>query len=228
MRLALLLSCVVVACGGLQPVAKSDQPVVVAEPIEDAAPAVTSADPDPASESPAERLRLEPPAIQIPNGRSYQGYVLGGLPSQQQLDMALEAGFESAMSLMGSDEAGGPELARYGASRGLRYLRFTIASEDDLTESMAWQFAATESMLGKPAIIHCASGQRVASIFALKAYFVDELPAEEAYAIGEALGMGEYADHVRALLERPENPRRDLGPRRELVDREFRVVASGT
>lgn len=199
MRLAVLLSCVVVACGSPQPVANPT--IVVPAPIEDPAPSATSAAPDPASEDPAEGLQLEAPAIQIPNGRSYQGYVLGGLPSQKQLDAALEAGFESAMSLMGSDEAGGPELARYGASQGLRYLRFTIAGEDDLTESMAWQFAATESMLGKPAIIHCATGQRVAAIFALKAFFVDELAAEEAYAIGEALGMGDYAEHVRGLLE---------------------------
>lgn len=201
MRFALFVSCALVACGSSPPLAKSDQPAVVAAPTEDVQAATRSPEQEPAAGNSAEGLRLEPAAIEIPNARAYKGYVLGGLPTRQQLDAAMEAGFESAMSLMASDEAGGPELARYGASQGLRYLRFTIASEEDLTESMAWQFAATISMLGKPAIIHCATGQRVAAIVALKAYFVEELAAEDAYAIGEALGMGEYAEHVRGLLE---------------------------
>lgn len=182
--------------GAVAPTSSEAQPI---------APVETAPQLPAESEQASPRIALEPSPIAIPNARFYQGYVLGGLPSNHDLDAAMSAGFESAMSLMTNDEEGGPELARYGASKGLRYLRFTIAGKEDLNESMAWQFASTESMLGKPAIIHSLSGQRVAAIFVLRAYFVDELSADEALAIGDALGMGEFAEHVRQELAN--NPR---------------------
>lgn len=198
----LVLGWAVAGCGAAPSAAP---PSVVASEVQPEAKAEETPQPARTDAPATQKLVLEPSPIAIPNARFYQGYVLGGLPSESDLDTAMAAGFESAMSLMTNDEEGGPELARYGASKGLRYLRFTIAGEDDLNESMAWQFASTESMLGKPAIIHCASGQRVAAIFALRAYFVDERSAEEALAIGDALGMGEFADHVRQELA--DNPR---------------------
>jgi len=143
-----------------------------------------------------------PPPISIPNGRLYDGYVVGGLPSKQQYADALEAGFDSALSLMTNDEDGIREIAPYASSIGIRYIRFTVRGTEDLNESMAWQFASTLGMLGKPAIIHSANGERVGAMFALMAFFVDEASAEDAIAIGLAAGMGGLEDEVRGLLTR--------------------------
>ncbi len=142
----------------------------------------------------------EAPPIDIPAGRFHDGYVVGGLPSKHQFDLALEAGFEEAMSLMASDEEGIAEITPYATSIGIRYIRFTIRDERDLNEAMAWQFAATLAMLGKPSIIHSANGARVGAIFALMAFFVEELSPEEALAIGRAAGMGSLEGHVRSQL----------------------------
>ena len=65
---------------------------------------------------------------------------------------------------------------------------------------MAWQFASTLGMLGKPAIIHSADGERVGAIFALMAYFVDDATVDDAMAIGMAAGMGSLEATVRPLL----------------------------
>ena len=140
--------------------------------------------------------------ISIPNGRLYDGYVLGGLPSKKQFDDAYAAGFESAMSLMDNDEEGIRDIAPYASSLGVRYIRFTVRDKDDLNESMAWQFASTLGMLGRPAIIHSAGGERAGAMFALMAFFVDEVSAAEALAIGKRAGMGSLEAHLRTVLVR--------------------------
>ena len=194
------LSCLLLAvmgCGSTQTAPKhvSEDEPVSAKPTETAA-----AIPPPKHEAAPPDLGVAAAPIDVPKGLLYEGYVLGGLPSKAQIDEALAADIESALSLMARDEPGIAELARYATSKGFRYIRFTIAGPEDLSESMAWQFAATLPLLDKPGIVHSAEGQRVAAIFALKAFFVEERSAEEALAIGRALGMGEFEKHVRSLL----------------------------
>lgn len=164
--------------------------------VQDAAP-VTPADDAKATSNPEP---LPAPPIEIPNGRLHDGYVVGGLPSKAQFDAAVEQGFDSALSLMANEEEGIREIAPYASHLGVRYIRFTVRGTEDLTESMAWQFASTLGMLGKPAIIHSKNGERVGAMFALMAFFVDEASAEDAMAIGEAAGMGSLAATIRPLL----------------------------
>lgn len=182
------------ACGSSP---KTSPPVPEVAPESSAEPETTS-NPEPAK--PLHKVPTGESPIQLPNGLVYEGYVIGGLPTKAAIDAALTADIESAMSLMSRDEPGISEIGPYAASQGFRYIRFTIDGSQDLTEAMAWEFAATLPMLDKPGIVHSAQGQRVAAIFALKAFFVDDLPADHALAIGNALGMGEYAEHVESLI----------------------------
>lgn len=167
-----------------------------------------SADSSQATQSPSTTNKaappapVEPPPIDILNGRLHAGFVVGGLPTRAQIDEAWDSNFDSAMSLMSNDEPGCVDIGRYAASKGIRYIRLVVRGPDEITESMAWQFASTLSMLDKPAIIHSAKGERVGALFALKAFFVDEASAEEALAIGEAAGMGQLAPRVRKLLRK--------------------------
>ncbi len=157
---------------------------------------------EPSTEAVPKPEPLPKPPIVIPNGRLHNGYVVGGLPSKPQFDDAFAAGFESAMSLMANDEEGIREIAQYASSIGVRYIRFTVRRNEDLNESMAWQFASTLGMLGQPAIIHSANGERVGAMFALVAFFVDELSAEEALEIGKRAGMGSLESYLRGLFVR--------------------------
>lgn len=154
-----------------------------------------------AGTAPAGKATVSASPITIPNGLVYEGYILGGLPSKKAIDDALTKDIESAISLMASDEPGISEIGPYAASKGFRYIRFTISGVADLNESMAWQFASTLPLLDKPGIVHSANGSRVAAIFALMAFFVDDVAAEEALAIGQAIGLGDLEDHVREQLE---------------------------
>lgn len=142
------------------------------------------------------------PPIAIANGRLHGGYIVGGLPTRENFDAAAEAGIDSALSLMANDEDGIREVAPYASSIGIRYIRFTVRNPQDLTESMAWQFASSLGMVGSPAIIHSGGGERVGAMFALVAFFVDENSADDAIAIGMQAGMGSLATHVRSVMIR--------------------------
>lgn len=184
------------ACGSTAPETKAPTPEQ--SPPEPAP--ISASEPPPPTPTEATEPAPEPPPISIPNGRLYNGYVVGGLPSAVQFDEATAAGFDSAMSLMANEEDGIGEIARYASSMGVRYIRFTIEGKDDLNESMAWQFASTLAMLGRPAIIHSADGERVGAIFALMAFFVDDVPAQEALTLGRSAGMGNLEEHVRSII----------------------------
>tara|TARA_R110000868_G_scaffold403785_1_gene681367 strand:- start:228 stop:842 length:615 start_codon:yes stop_codon:yes gene_type:complete len=190
----------VVGCGSTP----KSEPVIAgpAQHIEKPKAAVSLA-PEPLVSKPeVSETPVPKPPIAIPGARLHDGYVLGGLPSKEQFDEAYAAGFESAMSLMANDEDGIREIAPYASSLGVRYIRFTVRGTEDLNESMAWQFASTLGMLGRPAIIHSANGERAGAMFALMAFFVDEASADEALAIGRLAGMGSLEAHLRGVLVR--------------------------
>ncbi len=188
------------ACGGS---ASKDETSVTETPVVSPKDSTRGNDNDVEANTQAAGTKVEVSAspISIPNGVVYDGYIIGGLPTKKAIDEALAQDIESAISLMANDETGISEIGPYAASKGFRYIRFTIRGAEDLNESMAWQFASTLPLLDRPGIVHSAYGKRVAAIFALMAFFVDERPAEEALAIGLALGLGDLEDHVRKQLE---------------------------
>ncbi len=198
--LATLLS--TLACGSSSP---KETTKVRASPTDTskADDAAKEADKDPNPSDTKGTLTLDAAPFEIPNGRLYDGYIVGGLPTKEAIDKAIDKEIDSAMSLMDRDEKGISVIGPYAASKGFRYIRFTIKGKEDLNESMAWQFASTLPLLDKPSIIHSAHGNRVGAIFALMAFFVEDKPAEEAFAIGQAIGLGEFESHVRGLLELP-------------------------
>lgn len=202
MRRLCTLTLVAIGLLGCGPKPSSTSPPV-AQDVDGAEPPLEE-EPMPREEPAVQPAEDEIPKapISIPNGRLYDGYVLGGLPSKEQFDDAYAAGFESAMSLMDNAEDGIRDIAPYASSLGVRYIRFTVRDKDDLNESMAWQFASTLSMLGQPSIIHSAGGERAGAMFALMAFFVDEVSAENALAIGKRAGMGSLEAHLRTVLVR--------------------------
>lgn len=205
-RLALTLALVgTLACGSSSPKSETIGTDTPRTTPSDSENSTTNSDTD--AETPSASLKSKVPITPAPfslrNGLVYKGYILGGLPTKENIDAALEKEIESALSLMSKDEPGISVIGPYAASKGFRYIRFTIAGTEDLNESMAWQFASTLPLIDKPGIVHSADGNRVGAIFALMAYFVDELPAQEALAIGQAIGLGDLEAHVRSVLELP-------------------------
>jgi uncharacterized protein (TIGR01244 family) len=140
--------------------------------------------------------------IAIPNALQPQpGLVVGGQPSDEALTAAAQAGFKTVINLRGEKEmAGSPEPARV-EELGMRYVPIPVEMAAGLNEANA---RALDEALADPAaypiLLHCGSGNRVGGLLALRAHYVDGLPAEEALALGLASGLTGLEGSVREVL----------------------------
>ena len=99
----------------------------------------------------------------------------------------------------GFDEAGAMHAA------GLGYDNLPLRGPDDLTRANVLAFDAMVRNAPRPLLVHCASGNRVGAMAALRAAWVQGASHQDAIAIGRAWGQASLEDAVRARL-RAETP----------------------
>lgn len=158
-------------------------------PAAQVAPAVEPA--STANADPAELLR---------NGKApLEGILTGGQPTPEQLATIAGLGYETVINLRGVDESGSTDSAAV-ESLGMTYVSIPISGAGDLSEENARKLAAALEASGRPAVVHCASGNRVGALIALKAFYVDEMSAEEALALGQASGVTRLEPVVKQKL----------------------------
>jgi protein tyrosine phosphatase (PTP) superfamily phosphohydrolase (DUF442 family) len=84
----------------------------------------------------------------------------------------------------------------------MHFISIPIGGAADLTEENARRLdraiATAESM---PVIIHCASGNRVGALLALRANLIQGQNADEALAFGRAAGLTSLEDAVKQRLK---------------------------
>jgi uncharacterized protein (TIGR01244 family) len=130
-------------------------------------------------------------SITIPNARTATDQILtGGQPTDEHLQQAKDNGVKVVINLRTSAEEKefASEVAKI-ESLGMKYVHLPIDGKtgDGMNEENARKLA--ELLAEKPALVHCTSGQRVGAMFALKAFYVDKLPADAALKVGRDNGM---------------------------------------
>ena len=142
------------------------------------------------------------PTLDIPNARYPQpGLLTGGQPSREQLVEAAEAGYRTIINLRSLRETAGGDEAAEVEKLGLRYIAIPISGSEDLTgENAELLAAALADEANYPVMLHCASGNRVGGLLALKAAYVDGKDAEEALAAGLEAGLKSLEPKVRQIL----------------------------
>ena len=128
--------------------------------------------------------------------------LVGGQPTPAQFEQAHELGYKTVINLRRPEEEGNtdPEQIR---GLGMAYLEIPIAGSADMTEDKARALAAALESADSPVIVHCASGNRVGGLFAMKAFHIDAMSPEEALAVGKAAGMTRLEPTVREKLGLP-------------------------
>lgn len=143
--------------------------------------------------------------IDIPNARWVENrLLLGGQPTEAQLTQAAELGFKQIINMRGVGEEGSmANEAELVAELGMSYSAIPIASGEDFSLENATLLAELLRSDEK-AIIHCASGNRVGILFALKGYKLDGMDRDAAIKLGERYGMRSLPAVVNAALaEKP-------------------------
>ena len=184
--LALALSLFVAGCGG----------------ADDAAPSADTAVAGGAAAAPTAGPSLQTAnAIGVPNARMASGVLTGGQPTNDQLEALSDAGYARFISLRPAGETGAGWEEADAAAHAHDFDRLAIAGAGDLTRENVEAFAALLAESGDtPTVVYCASGNRVGAMLALKAAWMDGVPAEEALRLGLDAGMTRLEGPVRELL----------------------------
>lgn len=139
------------------------------------------------------------------NGRvPFEGEMIlvGGQPSPEQFASAQRLGYKTIVNLRLPDEEDNtdPEQIR---NLGMNYVSFPMTGSADLTEEKVREFAEALEAAETPMMVHCASGNRVGALFAMKAFYVDGLSPEEALEVGRKAGVTRAEPTVREKLGLP-------------------------
>jgi uncharacterized protein (TIGR01244 family) len=158
-----------------------------------AAPAPVAATTSPAEGTP----RLPEERSPAPN------LLTGGQPTPAQLQAAKAAGYATVINLRAPGEPGSWDEADTVTTLGMRYVAIPVAGADGLTRANAQLLADAIAQSRGPVVVHCASGNRVGALLAIKAALLDGVDPEAAFALGKAAGMTSLESSVRQLLGLP-------------------------
>jgi uncharacterized protein (TIGR01244 family) len=131
------------------------------------------------------------------------GIVAGSQPTSDDLVKLKEAGVATVIDLRPGAEDHGFDEAAAAKKLGLVYLTLPVAGAADVTMENARKLDALLAEHPRKALVHCASGNRVGALLALRAAAAGQ-PTEEALALGKKAGMRSLEDAVRRQLQAPD------------------------
>ncbi len=140
--------------------------------------------------------------VDLPNAKiPWDQVLVGGQPTREQLAEVAAAGYGTVINLRAPGELTEWDEEAVVASLGMGYVSIPVAGQPDLTEETARRLAEHLEEVGdRPVLVHCASGNRVGAIFALKAFFLDGESKEASMVIGKRSGLSSLEPMVEGIL----------------------------
>lgn len=128
------------------------------------------------------------------------GIVSAGRLALADVERVRAAGIRHVIDL--TPDAETPDFDEAAAVRdaGLTYSNLPLRGPADLTRENVLAFDALVRDAKRPVLVHCASGNRVGAMAALRAAWVEGRPPDEAVAIGRAWGLKGLEDEVRRRI----------------------------
>lgn len=127
-------------------------------------------------------------------------YVSTGQPDSEVLSLAKDAGFKTIVDLRAESEDRGMDEAAEVAALGMQYVSLPIAGADDVNFDNATVLDKILADAKGPVLLHCASGNRVGALYALREKLAGATD-EEALAKGKAAGMTRLEAVVKERLQ---------------------------
>jgi uncharacterized protein (TIGR01244 family) len=124
-----------------------------------------------------------------------------GQPSEDTLRKLRSSGITTVIDLRPDAETPDLDEKAVAEEAGLRYRALPISSAADLTrENVATFHELLKESASEGVLVHCASGNRVGAMLALRAHWLEGKSAEAALEIGKAAGMTGMTDAVQSRL----------------------------
>jgi uncharacterized protein (TIGR01244 family) len=127
-------------------------------------------------------------------------FVSTGQPDKETLEIAKNAGFVAVIDLREESEDRGIDEAAEVEALGMSYFSLPVAGADDVTFENSGQLNKMLSEIDGPVLLHCASGNRVGALFALRASQAGASD-DDALAAGKAAGLTRLESVVAERLQ---------------------------
>jgi uncharacterized protein (TIGR01244 family) len=128
-----------------------------------------------------------------------EGITVSGQPDKAALQVFADSGYTTVIDMRGRDEERGFEEAAFVEELGLRYVAFPIEDEADISFENAEILDELLREHSGPVLVHCASGNRVGALLALRAS-LDGADDEDALQLGREGGLTRLEGVVRERL----------------------------
>lgn len=126
----------------------------------------------------------------------------GGQPNDEQYQAFSEHGVRHVVDLRPPEEASDINNAAQVSAAGMAYYHIPIAGGEDLTPQHVQTLDTILQRIGdEPALLHCASANRVGALMALHGVWHQGMATEDAIALGQAYGLTSLEPHVRQALD---------------------------
>lgn len=117
----------------------------------------------------------------------------GHFDTVEQIYAVAAQGIQAVISLLLSTESKVDEATLVPAA-GMVFIHVPIANASELSSANVQRVAdALQKAEGKNALIHCASGNRVGAVMALKSAWIDGLSPTASVALGQSYGLSSLA-----------------------------------
>lgn len=127
--------------------------------------------------------------------------LVAGQPQPHELVAFSHAGVRHVINARTERELEAWDEPRLLDELGMAYHHLPIGGPDDLDRAAIQRFDEILSEIGdEPVLLHCASGNRIGALFALRAAWIDGKDSAEAMEIGRAHGLTRLEGVVREKL----------------------------
>ncbi|WP_420426442.1 beta-lactamase hydrolase domain-containing protein [Algiphilus sp.] len=141
-------------------------------------------------------------SLELPNEMRVSDTMLSaGQPDGMQFRQAADAGVQHVINLRPLQEQGEDESSLV-EELGMRYHHLPIAGPQDLNADTVRMLDGLLSEIGSaPTVFHCASGNRVGAMLALRAAWHQGMDSDAALALGRQSGLTKMEPLVREILD---------------------------
>lgn len=128
-----------------------------------------------------------------------ENLITGGQPSLTELKELKNAGVTKVINLRAADEDVAFNEQTEAEALGLEYVSLPISGAADVTSENARKLH--ELLEGDEKVfLHCASGNRVGALLAIRAHEIGGKPVDESLQFGRAAGLGSLEGRVKSIL----------------------------
>jgi uncharacterized protein (TIGR01244 family) len=150
----------------------------------------------------AQALEQVLPQLELRNPKhAIDGLLSGGQPSESDLKLLADNGVKTIINLRTKGEFDGFDEAAKVKQLGMDYQVMHISGKTGITKENAKKLDTLLNQADGGTLLHCASGNRVGALLALRAFYFQGKSADEALALGKAAGMTRLSGKVKGMLQ---------------------------